>query len=432
MTFVSQIAPPASSKVPRGTYPLAFDEVAHEPDRGDAVGEAHDHDRQEREAAQQPGLPRGRTALPDHDHEQQQRGDGREDPALVVRDPVRQRVLEHDREEDRRSRAEERLTFALEPGQARPHPLELTQIRRRVEEPGPPPVVSLRRGSPIRFSRRGHSVTVCPASPPGLRRRGHRVRVLFEHWARKIGRCLRSASLDTLTLTVIVDDETDTLSSVDAGLPQVPEVVGLLGRVAPTRRAGLDCVTVFDHLCVACHGPSILVTGQIGERRRSVLFDVGPYGDVWVDNVERLGIDISSIDTVFLSHWHWDHSGGLPVAIAAVTSARRRVGLDAPVVVDLHPDRPDRRGVMTPLGVIAMLPDEPTFDAMHEAGGRVEVHDEPHLLADEFFLGSGAIVRRTSYETGLDGHHTFRGEGVVADPLIMDERYLAAKCTGAA
>ena len=241
---------------------------------------------------------------------------------------------------------------------------------------------------------------------------------------------LRSASLDTLTLTVIVDNETDTLSSVDAGIPQVPEVVGLLGRIAPTRRAGVDCVTVFDHLCVACHGLSILVTGQIGERSRSVLFDVGPYGDVWVDNVERLGIDISSIDTVFLSHWHWDHSGGLPVAIAAVTSARGRVGLDAPVVVDLHPDRPDRRGVMTPLGVIAMLPDEPTFDAMHEAGGRVEVHDEPHLLADEFFLGSGAIVRRTSYETGLDGHHTFRGEGVVADPLIMDERYLAAEVRG--
>jgi 7,8-dihydropterin-6-yl-methyl-4-(beta-D-ribofuranosyl)aminobenzene 5'-phosphate synthase len=241
---------------------------------------------------------------------------------------------------------------------------------------------------------------------------------------------LRSATLDALTLTVIVDNETDTLSSVDAGIPQVPEVVDLLGRLPPRRRDGVDCVTVFDHLCVACHGLSILVTGRIRERSHSVLFDVGPYGDVWVDNVERLGIDISSIDTVFLSHWHWDHSGGLPVAIAAVTDARRRAGLDAPVVVDLHPDRPDQRGIKTPAGVIAMLPAEPTFAAMQEAGGRVEVHDEPHLLSEDFFLGSGAIARRTSYETGLEGHHTFRDERVVADPLIMDERFLAAEVRG--
>ncbi len=33
----------------------------------------------------------------------------------------------------------------------------------------------------------------------------------------------------------------------------------------------------------------------------------------------------------------------------------------------------------------------------------------------------------TSYETGLAGHHTFRSEHLEADPLITDERFLAAK-----
>ena len=107
----------------------------------------------------------------------------------------------------------------------------------------------------------------------------------------------RSRLLDELTLTVVVDNETDTLSSVDVGVPQLPEVASHLARrPAQRQHAGHDCVTVFDHLCVACHGLSVLATGRIGDETRTMLFDVGPYGDVWVDNAERLGVDLASID----------------------------------------------------------------------------------------------------------------------------------------
>jgi 7,8-dihydropterin-6-yl-methyl-4-(beta-D-ribofuranosyl)aminobenzene 5'-phosphate synthase len=242
---------------------------------------------------------------------------------------------------------------------------------------------------------------------------------------------VRSIPLDELVVTVVVDNETDTLSSIDPGVPQLPEVASLLGRVAPTRQhEGHDCIPVFDHLCVACHGLSVLVTGRVGRERHTVLFDVGPYGDVWVDNAERLGIDLAAIEVVFLSHWHWDHSGGLPVAIEAITRARTAAGLADPVVVDVHPDRPDQRGIRTPSGTVVMLPEEPTFEALADAGGSVELHAEAHLLGGGFFLGSGAIERTTSYELGLDGHHSFRGDVGVPDPLIMDERFVAAEVVG--
>ena len=236
--------------------------------------------------------------------------------------------------------------------------------------------------------------------------------------------------LDELELLVVVDNETDTLSSVDVGVPQVPEVVHLAARTPTSREYERhECKTVFDQLCCACHGLSVLVTGRRGGERRSILFDVGPYPDLWLDNARRLDIDLSSIECVFLSHWHFDHSGGFPQVIAAVSAARAAAGRPRPVI-DLHPDRPDQRGILLPSGLMIMLALEPTFDALAESGGDIVTRDDPHPICNGFFFGSGAIDRLTDYETGLVGHHTFRGEAGAPDPLIMDERFVAACVRG--
>jgi 7,8-dihydropterin-6-yl-methyl-4-(beta-D-ribofuranosyl)aminobenzene 5'-phosphate synthase len=238
-----------------------------------------------------------------------------------------------------------------------------------------------------------------------------------------------SPALDRLELLVVVDNETDTLSSVDPGVSQLPEIASLMGRVPPSgEHEGHPTVCVFDHLCVACHGLSVLVTGRRGDETRTVLFDVGPYPDVWLANAERLGLDLSSIELLFLSHWHADHSGGFPEVVGAIAAARRTAGLPAPIV-DLHPDRPDQRGVQLPTGAMACLPDEPTFEAIEAAGGVVHRNAEVHPVAD-LFVGSGLIDRVTDYETGLLGHHTRSGDTWMPDPLILDERFLAARVNG--
>jgi 7,8-dihydropterin-6-yl-methyl-4-(beta-D-ribofuranosyl)aminobenzene 5'-phosphate synthase len=235
--------------------------------------------------------------------------------------------------------------------------------------------------------------------------------------------------LDELTVTIVVDNATDTLSSISPGIPQLPEMAYLLGSVPPSGQYdGHDCIVAFDHLCVACHGFSALATARHGDRTATVLFDVGPYGDVWLANAERLAIDLSSIDVLFLSHWHWDHSGGITSVVAAIAAARGGAG-HAPLVVDVHPDRPDQRGILTPFDNFAMLPPDPTLDAIEAAGGRVEAHAEVHDVGD-LLLASGDIPRQTSYETGLTGHHTWRGDHVTLDPEIHDERFLAAHVRG--
>ena len=60
--------------------------------------------------------------------------------------------------------------------------------------------------------------------------------------------------LDRLEVLVIVDNETDTLSSVDEGIPQIPEMIHRTALIPPTRIFdGRDCKVILDQLCCACH-----------------------------------------------------------------------------------------------------------------------------------------------------------------------------------
>lgn len=48
-----------------------------------------------------------------------------------------------------------------------------------------------------------------------------------------------------------------------------------------------------------------------GEDMPRILFDTGANGSLLLHNMEKLNIDPLSIGMVFISHAHWDHTGGL-------------------------------------------------------------------------------------------------------------------------
>lgn len=58
--------------------------------------------------------------------------------------------------------------------------------------------------------------------------------------------------------------------------------------------------------CIAEHGLSIFIETEM----HKLLLDTGQT-DAVVKNAAALGIDLSQIDTVILSHGHYDHSGGI-------------------------------------------------------------------------------------------------------------------------
>jgi len=44
---------------------------------------------------------------------------------------------------------------------------------------------------------------------------------------------------------------------------------------------------------------------------RKILFDTGADGDILLSNMKRLEINPQDIEDIFISHPHWDHTGGL-------------------------------------------------------------------------------------------------------------------------
>jgi 7,8-dihydropterin-6-yl-methyl-4-(beta-D-ribofuranosyl)aminobenzene 5'-phosphate synthase len=59
-------------------------------------------------------------------------------------------------------------------------------------------------------------------------------------------------------------------------------------------------------------GFSCLVEIEDGNR---LLFDTGAKGSILLENMAKLSIDPRTIPSVFISHAHWDHTGGLPALL---------------------------------------------------------------------------------------------------------------------
>ena len=61
-----------------------------------------------------------------------------------------------------------------------------------------------------------------------------------------------------------------------------------------------------NELCMYEHGLSLYIETQ----KHHLLFDTGA-SEKTIKNAQQLGIDLRQVDTVILSHGHYDHAGGI-------------------------------------------------------------------------------------------------------------------------
>jgi len=226
------------------------------------------------------------------------------------------------------------------------------------------------------------------------------------------------APVDKVEIQILVDNSTDGLSTTPANVETEFSFATRRGLRASSGRC----------LCCAVHGLSCLVTAYRGGQSHSVLFDSGPEDYAFERNTTRLGADLGKIESIVLSHGHWDHSGAMFLALDAIRA--RNGGREVPYYA--HPGMFRSRGMMQPGGKVRLMDDVPAIDDLTNRGARVVSTTEPQGFLDDMFFVSGEIPRVTSFERGLPGQvrRTADGQGWEPDELLMDERWLAVHVKG--
>jgi len=172
----------------------------------------------------------------------------------------------------------------------------------------------------------------------------------------------------------------------------------------------IDDYAGYESSFLAQHGVSFLI-----EDERRILFDTGQSAEPVLHNMGLLGIGPDSIDYVFLSHCHYDHTGGLMGIL-------RAIGRRVPVIA--HPSIFRRHFTRAPLRDVG-LPFR-----------REEVEElaELYLTADPLpitrnTLSTGEITERENFErVGLEVY-TIENGRVVEDGL-RDDMALVLRTSG--
>ena len=224
-------------------------------------------------------------------------------------------------------------------------------------------------------------------------------------------------AIDKIEIQVLVDNATDSLSSIPA---HAESEFAYLDRHGMRELSG-------DSLCCACHGLSLLITAVRGDVRHTVLFDSGPEEYAFERNAGRLGLDLGAVESIVLSHGHWDHAGGMLKALDLV----RQPDQARPIPYYAHPGMFRSRARRLPNGELRPMKDVPAIAALTARGANVICTREPQVLLDGMFLLSGEIPRVTEFERGLPGHFQMAEDGSWRpDPLLMDERFVMTHVKG--
>ena len=164
---------------------------------------------------------------------------------------------------------------------------------------------------------------------------------------------------------------------------------------------------------LAEHGLSLYISVYEDGEKYNILFDAGLSNIATLNNMEILGIKPSDIDTIFLSHGHFDHFGSL-------YKVSELVPRGTPLIV--HPEAfVEKRWVEVPgLGKLY-------FPRLYEdkISGNVEVikSKEPYLFLSGLASSTGEIKRITEFEKGFPFFYIEKDSVKTLDK-VMDEHAL--------
>jgi 7,8-dihydropterin-6-yl-methyl-4-(beta-D-ribofuranosyl)aminobenzene 5'-phosphate synthase len=143
---------------------------------------------------------------------------------------------------------------------------------------------------------------------------------------------------------------------------------------------------------LAEHGLSCLLKVYADSEEHVVLIDAGIAATCLFHNADLLKVDLGQVESVILSHGHFDHFGGLPEFL-------KRAPEGIPLV--LHPDAFLQRRLNVPF--IGRPVDMPALDeeTLKQAGAVLHKAKEACTLASDLVLTTGEVERVTDFERGF-------------------------------
>jgi 7,8-dihydropterin-6-yl-methyl-4-(beta-D-ribofuranosyl)aminobenzene 5'-phosphate synthase len=148
-----------------------------------------------------------------------------------------------------------------------------------------------------------------------------------------------------------------------------------------------------------------------------VLVDAGIGATCLFHNADLLKVDLSQVESVVLSHGHFDHFGGLPELLSRAPKG---------IALVLHSDAFLQRRLNVPtIGHAVGMPalDE---ESLTEAGAVLHRTKEASTLASDLVLVTGEVERVTDFERGFPWAEAKIDDQWVVDPF-RDDQTVAVK-----
>ena len=168
------------------------------------------------------------------------------------------------------------------------------------------------------------------------------------------------------------------------------------------------------------HGFSMLVRVFRDQETSTILFDTGISSHGVIMNAKRMGIDLSEISHVVLSHGHYDHFGGLRAIVKTVDKN------DLQIIT--HENMVKRRGTASISGNIREYPLFPNLKQLTPA--KIVNTKKPYLIANDLVCITGEIPRKVAFEHGLMQNRIYDDNTWQPDPLVLDDRAIVIKIKG--
>jgi len=163
------------------------------------------------------------------------------------------------------------------------------------------------------------------------------------------------------------------------------------------------------------HGLCMLLEAEAEKEKTTILIDTGPSPDVTLHNIDQMGIDLDKIDLIFLSHGHYDHTGGLVGVLKKIGRSMPVLGHPAFLNSKYHAKK------FRPIG----LPFKPS--EIEASGGKLILAKNSARISENIW-STGEIERVTGFEE-VKGFLTVEN-GILKEDLIPDDQALIVNVEG--